>query len=142
MRGRRTAAGIVGIVLVSMFQLVSCAGNRPDGKTGDVGVELKEASTSFDLEHVAPFLDRVVKMIDSGFGPKERNVLVQMVSSMKVEEERTREFNITYHGQGTTLRIHVFMDDVDSPDIAFFTAPELAQRIQQEIEVFFDERGM
>ena len=33
------------------------------------------------------------------------------------------------------------MDDVESPDIYFFTTPELAETIKQEMRAYFDELG-
>jgi len=128
-----------GVLLAS---LTLCACGPSVARNGGSSVDLKEAGTNFDADLVAPFLDRVAKLIESGFGAEERNSVVQMVASMKVDEERTREFNISYRGQKALLRMHVFLDDVDAPDIAFFTVPELADAISEEISEFFDERGM
>lgn len=40
------------------------------------------------------------------------------------------------------LRLVIFMDDVDAPDLYFFTHPELAADIEEELHQFWDERGM
>jgi hypothetical protein len=136
-----TNAGLISLILL-ISAVISCTAQERDNRPPSPAMPLKEASTAFDLEHVGPFLDRVSSMVDSGFGAKERESLSQMVSEMKVDEERTREFTIQYHGHPTLLRIHVFMDDIKSPDVYFFTTPELADQIQREMVEFLDARGL
>jgi hypothetical protein len=103
---------------------------------------MNEASANFDLENVQPFLERLKPLIESGFSDKEILQLQKSVASMEVDEEKDFEFQIKYNGQSSALKIHVFMDDIESPDIAFFAVPELADKIDEEIQRFFEDLGI
>ena len=46
------------------------------------------------------------------------------------------EFPVTYGGKAALLRIEVFMEDIDSPDVYFFSPPALAAQIDAEMESF------
>jgi hypothetical protein len=81
--------------------------------------ELHEFSTNFGADMVRPFLERVQPLIESGFGAREIERVCQLVATLPV-----------------------FMDDIASPDIYFFTSAALAQQIDAECERFTTERGM
>src|SRR5688572_28303227 len=82
-------------------------------------VDLKESSTNFDSEEVRPFLERLKPLIESGFSDKEILQVQKTLESMKVDEEKELEFPIRYKGQQTVLRVTIFMDDVNAPDLSF-----------------------
>ena len=102
---------------------------------------LAEASTNFDLENVEPFLERVASHVD-GFEPAEVTALATEISAMSISDEKTWEFSVTYNGQEVPLHVRAFMDDIEAPDLFFFTTPELAEVINSEIFAYFDELGM
>jgi len=104
--------------------------------------ELQESSTGFDMEHVRPFLQRISPLIESGFGEAEIQQVCQLAESMAHDAEQELEFPIRYAGRANLLRIGIFMDDIDSPDIYFYSPPALAAQIDAEMETFFDELGM
>jgi hypothetical protein len=105
-------------------------------------MNLEEASTSFDSENVGPFLGRLKPLIESGFSDGEIIQVQRMMERLKIDEEKELEFPIRYHGRQTVLRVRIFMDDVDSPDLYFFTDPELAKEIDKAMEKLADELGM
>ncbi len=107
------------------------ANHRQSGKT-----DLKESSTDFDSEEVRPFLERLKPLIESGFSDNEILQVQKTLESMKVDEEKELEFPIRYQGGQTVLRVRIFMDDVNAPDLSFFTHPKLAEAIEAEIEKF------
>jgi hypothetical protein len=102
-------------------------------------VTLKEASSTFESAQVAPFMARVSKLIDSGFGPAESEGIVQLITSMKADDESVRDFTVKYAGRETLLRIQIVIGPRESARLAFFTSPELADRIQRERNIFLDE---
>jgi hypothetical protein len=53
-----------------------------------VSNELKEFSTSFDLQNLEPFLARVSALIPEGFSGVEIEKIVESVKNMKPDEER------------------------------------------------------
>ena len=61
---------------------------------------------------------------------------------MAVDSEKSWDFDVVHTGQKVPLQIRVFMDDVEAPDVYFFTTPELAATINRELRAYFDELGM
>jgi len=103
---------------------------------------LQEFSTNFDPEMVRPFLERIQPFIESGFGAPQIEQVCQFVAGTPHDVERSLEFAIRHAGKSAKLQIRVFMDDIDAPDIYFFSPPALSQKIQAEYIKFADERGM
>ena len=103
---------------------------------------MQESSMNFDMENVEPFLQMVSSLISSGFGGQEVAKVVAMAKQMGVDDERELEFRIQYDGKPAVLRVRVFMDDVDAPDLYFFSPESLAERIDAEMEKFCEELGI
>ena len=106
------------------------------------GKELREFSANFDSEMVRPFLERIRPFIESGFGSDEVEQVCQLVATLPHDEERTLEFQIRHAGNEAQFKVHVFMDDVDSPDIYFFAPAGLSKEIESEFGRFAEERGI
>lgn len=127
--------------LMALVLLLTCnsalSQSRKRGKP-----KMQEASGNFDLENVQPFLKRLKPLIDTGFSDGEIDQIQKSLESMDVDDEIDFEFPIKVKGQSLVLKIHVFMDDIESPDIAFFAAPKLADKINEEMQRFFDELGI
>ena len=102
----------------------------------------QESSTGFDLEHVRPFLKRISLLIESGFGETQIDRVCQLAEKMEVDATEELEFPIRFGGKDTFMRITIFMDDVESPDVYFFSPPDLAAKIDAEMESFFEELGI
>ena len=107
-----------------------------------VAQEFHESSTSFDIENVRPFLIRVSGMIDSGFEEAEVDQVMDAVGSLALDQETELSFQIVHSGSAPKLRVTAFADDTDVADVAFFAPKALADAIDSEMEVFFDELGM
>jgi hypothetical protein len=101
--------------------------------------DVVESSMNFDLENVPPFLVRVSPLVESGFGEAEIWRVVKLVNELEHDDEGELLFNIRYDGQPCELRVRVFMDDIESPDMYFFSPPGLAEKISDEMERFADE---
>jgi hypothetical protein len=108
------------------------------GKPEKIG----EFSTSFDLKNVRPFLERLRPIIASGFGGPQIDEVSKLASTLKHDQEQELKFTIQHRGIKTTLRIVVFMDDINSPDVFFFAPESLTARIQEEFEKFAEELGI
>ena len=90
---------------------------------------LKEASTSFDQENVAPFLARVASLFKSGFGSKEATVLADSINDLPIESTAMWEYAVSIDGKTERLVVLAFKDDVDTPDIYFYSSPAVADAI-------------
>ena len=104
-------------------------------------IEGEESSANFDLENIGPFLGRLSAFIESGFGANEIQKVCRAVDEMEHDEQREMEFPIRHGGTDSLLRVGIFMDDVDAPDLYFFSPPALALQIDEEIDRFFEELG-
>jgi hypothetical protein len=101
---------------------------------------MHEASMNFDLENVATLLTRINSRLNLNLPVDE---LVEMTHRTKIETEQSRTLQVTFGGLQTQLEYRVFMDDVDSPDLYFFTpSKDLAKSIEDELEAFADELGI
>jgi hypothetical protein len=91
---------------------------------------------------VRQFLQRISTLIESGFGEAQIQQACQLAESMEHDAEQRLEFPISYAGRDSLLCIGTFMDDINAPDVYFFSPPALAAQIDVEMEMFFDEMGM
>lgn len=103
---------------------------------------LTEASMNFDLENVQPFLVRMAKHIESGFTGTEIRAIAEFVADTGVQDEREITLSVVVDGHSTPLVIRAFMDDIDAPDLYFFTTADLAAKIDSEFEAFCEELGI
>lgn len=132
------------LVLIVLIVCGACSHHAGDGiqQSQPTRTMLEEASMNFDGENVRPFLKRLKPLVESGFADGEIAQVVQMLERLQIDEEREMEFSIRYRGKPTVLRIQIFMDDVNAPDVAFFTDPELAKEIDSAMEQFAAELGI
>jgi hypothetical protein len=104
--------------------------------------QLKEASMNFDAETVGPFLDRVAPLIESGFGSPEKMQVLDLLASLQLDDEKELSFSIRYAGEKSTLKVGIFLDDFDAPDLCFLACEPLSAAIQAEMIKFADEMGI
>ena len=97
---------------------------------------------NFDMENVRPFLQRISPLIEAGFGEAQIQQVCELAGSMAHDAEQELEFPIRYAGSDSLLRIGIFMDDINAPDVYFFSPPALAAQIDAEMEALCDEMGM
>ena len=105
---------------------------------GAYSATLKEASAKFGVANVAPILERVSKLIDSGFAAGERDPIVAFVQGMKVDDTFSRTFSVKRDGHEFEFRVEAVMEPHETARMAFFTAPELTDSIQSEMNAFLD----
>ena len=133
-------APLVFVLIAALGSITGCAG--PPAHEGNGMQGLHEASMNFDLDTLQSFLPRVERLVDSGFGPVESDQIMDLARTLEVGAEARREFQVVHGGQGVVLRIQVVMDDLEAPDVYFFTSEELAKAIGDEMIAFGDELGL
>jgi hypothetical protein len=107
---------------------------RPNG--------LRGFSTNFDSDTVRPFLERIQPLIEAGFSSAQIEQVGQIVATLAHDQEQTLEFQIRHAGKDAKFQIQVVMDDIDAPDLYFFSPPALTRQIESEFMRFAKERGM
>jgi hypothetical protein len=120
--------------------LVIACSVRESGSSATDG-DLSEASMNFDADGVLPFLQRIGNIVED-FSATQAQALANEIAGVPIESKRTWTFTVRYQGAEVPLRVHAFMDDTDSPDLAFFTKPDLAAVIQREMTAYAEERGI
>jgi len=117
--------------------------HRPSVKTARSRAtgEFSEVSMNFDSHLVGPFLERVSGIV-SGLGTSEIAKVTRLLDALEVEGEGELHFEVEHGGDAVPLRIEVFMDDTDAPDLYFFTVPKLASDIDGLLKNFCEEHGI
>jgi hypothetical protein len=85
---------------------------------------LAEWSSNLDGEQLQPILQKLGNCVE-GFGSAEVGEILGVVEEMKVDQTRTFKFPVAHKGQAVEVWIVIFMDDVDSPDLAIFAKEDL-----------------
>ena len=102
--------------------------------------EKHEASMNFDLENVRPFLIELDAKFKFGFDIEK---MVKFSESIKVEKEESIFIEIISSGEKSTMEFHVFMDDIDAPDLYFFfEQAKLAKETGNFMIEWAEARGM
>ncbi|MBV6861860.1 hypothetical protein, partial [Xanthomonas euvesicatoria] len=102
----------------------------------DIGVE--PPSMNFDQEGIRPFLHELSSSIASNL---DADALTEAIATLPVEQTGNWEFSVNSDGQTERLVIVAFKDDIDAPDLSFYTSPGLAAKIQRQLESFAQVQG-
>lgn len=93
---------------------------------------------NFDQEGVGPFLDELSRSLDSDL---DAGALTKAIDSLPVEQTGNWEYSVTSEGKTERLVVVAFKDDIDAPDLAFYSSSDLAARIQTQLESFAQAQG-
>ncbi|MBN6102102.1 hypothetical protein JR064_07985 [Xanthomonas sp. CFBP 8703] len=96
---------------------------------------------NFDQKGVGPFLGSLSQSFSSGFSANQADKLAAAIDSLPVEQTGSWEYGVTVNGKPERLVIVAFKDDVDAPDLAFYSPPKLAVSIQKQLESFAQAQG-
>jgi hypothetical protein len=119
------------LIGVAVLMTMGCSQSKPT---------TFEASMNFDSEHVQPFLEQ----LNANLGLRlPVSKLVEFTLSTEIEDERSTTFDLVFKGSKSQIEYGVFMDDVDAPDLSFWTSSsELARAIDSQMEIFADAHDM
>ena len=130
--------------LKSLFQ-----GKRSDAADGDAdldetpkpAVRLTSTAMKINSENVGIFLhwlnaNSAIRL------PEEfiDDVLLDM-PDIPVATNRAFDTDITLNGETDTLRLNIFMDDVDVPDLRFFGSDQVIGEMKRALRAFAAELG-
>ena len=117
--------------------VVGACGDKAGSGTGGAD---QEVSLNLDMEDLQPLLARLAAEVD-GFSDAEIAAIVREVKRMKVDSTREWKFTVRHGTVLTPLRIQVFLDDVDAPDLALWTSHELASTLGTVVETYMEQQG-
>jgi len=92
---------------------------------------LEEWSTNLDMEDLEPTLQKLARCIDGGFGKQDIAEVAGVVDEMKPDQTRAFRFPVTAGGHETELWVVAFMDDIDSPDVAVYSRPDVIEKFEK-----------
>jgi|SRR6266480_3476305 len=102
---------------------------------------LQETSGHFEIEQIQAFFLRIKPLVDAGLSQDEILQVQKATHSMPVDSTREFVFPIEFRGNYTALRIRIFMDEHEVPEISFFTHRDLAEAINDQMISFLRAEG-
>lgn len=119
---------ISGFLLLVL--LVALSGRHPLAAQNFARPDEREVSLSVDGRDIQPILERISTVLDRGFSRFDADDLARVIAGQTVDDEKTVEFNVVFHGKPALLRVRASMDDETAHDVKFFTTPELADTLK------------
>lgn len=98
-----------------------------------IPTDLTEWSLALDMDDVAPALQKMVAIIDDGFGPGEVAEVMSIVEEMAPDQTRAFRFQVTVGALCGDMWLVIFLDDVDSPDLAVHASPLVVDRFRSSV---------
>lgn len=95
--------------------------------------DLTEWSVALGMDDIGPTLQKLATCVESGFGSQEVSEVIGTVEKMRPDQTRTFRFPITADGRESSLWLVLFLDDVDSPDLAVHTSAAVAERFRSTV---------
>ncbi len=101
-----------------------------------------ETSMNFDRAEVAPFLSRLVAHPRLGLPQAMPGMVDQGLNDLAVDQTRIWTIDGELDGGPIQIRIEAFMDDIDAPDLSFYSSAQATALIEAELTRFDqDMRG-
>jgi len=91
---------------------------------------LEEWSANLDMDDLAPTLGRLAECLQSGFGEREIAEVLGVVEQMRHDQTKAFEFPVSAAGQSSDLFVVIFMDDIESPDLAIHATPQVVRKLE------------
>jgi len=95
---------------------------------------------NFDPEEVRPFLERLTSKLPI-LQPTDIDRLAREIAAVPAARVGRWRFDVVYNQRNVPLEVRAVMEDIDAPDVYFFTASDLADEIQAEMRAFADTRA-
>jgi len=85
---------------------------------------------------------RLSYIVQEGFSESEIETIMSSAKKLKVDQQNDFTFEVKHNDKTTKLKISIFLDDIDAPDVYFYSCPELASAINNEMVKFAEELGI
>lgn len=104
-------------------------------------MKIESFSANFDKELFAKVMDRVSVNWPQVLTPARVKEMTDFCLSLQHNEEKSMSFAVQHAGVTTSFGIRAFMDDLQFPDVEFFSFAEIIQTINDEHERVCEELG-
>lgn len=95
-----------------------------------------ETSMNFDAQDVQPFLIGLTNNPRFGLPPELPSLVFEALPGIAVDSRRRWKIDADFDGSRVTIEIEAFMDDVDAPDLYFFSSQPVIEEIERELNAF------
>jgi hypothetical protein len=100
-----------------------------------------QTSMNFASDEVAPFLTQLANNPRLDFPADLAKEVRRNLACMAVEDTRRWRVTGAIDDQPIQMEIEAFMDDVDAPDLYFFSTQAAISEIERELEAFAEAIG-
>jgi hypothetical protein len=104
-------------------------------------MKIESFSANFDQELFTKLMDRVSAKWPDVLTSERVKEMTAFCLSLQHNEEKPMSFAVQHAGVTTSFGIRGFMDDVEFPDVEFFSFPEIIQTIRDEHQRVCEELG-
>lgn len=100
-----------------------------------------ETSMNFDARDVGPFLNRLAAHTRFALPRDFADAIVTALPELSLDQTRRWRVDGDFDGTAMVLEIEVIMDDVNAPDISFFSSAQVIKEIDGQLEQFDESAG-
>lgn len=105
-------------------------------------MKIETTSANFSIDTLEALLHRLAPLTDGSFREYHIGKVMELARSIPVGEMRPISFMVTYGGEQSSFGMNIFMDDVDAPDVEFFSSPAFIDQLEREYEKLCDQLGI
>ena len=95
-----------------------------------------ETSMNFDAGDVRPFLIGLMNNPRFGLPAELPDFVAKALVEMAVDQTQRFKIDGDFDGAPVEIEIEIFMDDIDAPDIAFFSSQPVVTELERELNAF------
>ena len=104
-------------------------------------MKIESFSANYDQELFTKLMERVSAKWPDVLPPARVKEMTTFCLSLQHNEEKPLSFAVQHSGVTTSFGIRAFMDDIEFPDVEFFSFPEIIQTIRDEHARVCEELG-
>src|SRR5437867_11764955 len=104
-------------------------------------MKIESFSANFDRELFTKLMERVSAQWPQVLTSARVKELTEFCASLLHNEEKPMSFAVQHAVVTTSFGIRAYLDDIEFPDVEFFSFPEIIQTIRDEHERVCEELG-
>lgn len=97
-----------------------------------------ETSMNFDARDVRPFLTSLMNNPRFGLPAELPEFIADALADLPVDQTQRWKIDGDFDGAPVAIEIKAFMDDIEAPDISFFSCQSVIDEIDRELTAFAD----
>ncbi len=94
---------------------------------------LLEWSANLDFENLEPVLKSLAACIAEGFGAQEIAEVLGVAKETRPEQTKCFRFPMSTGGNPGEVWLAIFMDDINSPDLAIYAEPDVPAKFKAAV---------